>query len=68
MEVTKFENLAVGDTFIDVDEGVTARVLRKKSGTSGYDLQGGAGGDLVIVAKSATTKFSKKNPVIRLAA
>ncbi len=68
MEVTKFENLAVGDTFIDVDEGVTARVLRKKSNSSAYDLQGGKDGELIIEGKSITTKFSKKNPVIRLAA
>ena len=66
METTTFEALAVGDDFIDVAEEAEARVYRKKSGTSGYDLQGGAGGDLVIVAKSATTKFTKKNPVIKL--
>ena len=66
---TTFDQLYIGDQFIDVRAGVTARVLQKKSLSSAYDLDGGEGeaaGTLVLAGKSFTTQFTKKSPVIKM--
>ena len=67
--VTTFSELALGDKFIDIGPGVTARVLQKKSASSAYNLEGGMGeaeGTLVIERKSFLTTLTKKSPVIKL--
>ena len=68
--VTTFSELALGDKFIDIGPGVTARVLQKKSASSAYNhLEGGMGeaeGTLVIEGKSFLTTLTKKSPVIKL--
>lgn len=66
MAAVKFEELAVGDKFIDVSVDHIAAVFQKKSGTSGYALRGSENGELVIGSKSDTLSLSKKALVIKL--